>query len=118
MAGVVEHLLQARHTTRSLVSHSERLTRIGCYIVYQGSGTEPKLQTSTEAQDALRIMDDRPLPWRLLTGCRNGLEETRFGGFFVASQKRLVDSDASWVSASGRLLPAARGRSRPKADVR
>jgi hypothetical protein len=42
-------------------------------------------------------MDDRPLPWRLLSGCRNGLEETRFGGFFVASQKRLVDSDASWV---------------------
>jgi hypothetical protein len=87
--------LQARHTTRSLVSHSERLTRIGCYILYQGSGTEPKLNTSTEAQDALRIMDDRPMPWRLLTGCRNGLEETRFGGFFVASQKRLVDSDAS-----------------------
>jgi hypothetical protein len=41
-------------------------------------------------------MDDRPLPWRLLTECRNGLEETRFGGFLVASQKRLVDSDASW----------------------
>jgi hypothetical protein len=94
--------LQARHTTRSLASHSERLTRIGCYILYQGSGTEPKLQTSIEAQDALRIMVDRPLLWRLLTGCRNGLEETRFGGFFVASQKRLVDSEASWISAFGR----------------
>jgi hypothetical protein len=32
-------------------------------------------------------MDDRPLPWRLLTGCQDGLEETRFGGFFVVFTK-------------------------------
>lgn len=32
-------------------------------------------------------MDDRSLPWRLLTGCQDDLEETRFGGFFVVLTK-------------------------------
>ena len=68
-------------------SYSERLTRIGCNVLCLVFALEPNLHTSTEAQDALRIMDDRPLPRRLLTGCQDGLEETRFGGFFVAFTK-------------------------------
>jgi hypothetical protein len=64
--------------------YSERLTRCGCNRLCSHLAPESNLHTSTEAQDALRIKDDRPWPRRLLTGCQNGLEETRFGGFFVA----------------------------------
>ncbi|AHF70202.1 hypothetical protein PCH70_50490 [Pseudomonas cichorii JBC1] len=34
-----------------------------------------------------RIKDDRPWPGRLPTGSWNGPGKTRFGGFFVVSQK-------------------------------
>ncbi|WP_372867926.1 hypothetical protein, partial [Pseudomonas sp.] len=67
--------------------HSERLTRTDCDLLCCGFASAPNLRTSTEAQDALRVMDDRPSPGRLLTGCRHGLEKTRFGGFFVAFSK-------------------------------
>ena len=45
-------------------------------------------------------MDDRPLPRRLLTGCQDGLEETRFGGFFVVFKKVPVDSGAPKISSA------------------
>jgi hypothetical protein len=68
-------------------AYSERLTRTGCNVLCQDFAQAPNLRTSAEAQDALRIKDDRPLPRRLLTGCQDGLEETRLGGFFVALEK-------------------------------
>ena len=63
--------------------YSEWLTRTGSDVLCWALAVEHNLDTSTEAQDALRITDDRPWPRRLPTGCRNGLEETRLGGFFV-----------------------------------
>jgi hypothetical protein len=72
--------LNAAGQERSSSVHKTR----GDSVLCQDFALELNLDTSTEAQDALRIMDDRSLPWRLLTGCQNGLEETRFGGFFVA----------------------------------
>ena len=84
-------MVMADHVSGSVAidecSYSEMLTRSGCNVLCQRLALRSNLHTSTEAQDALRIMDDRPLPRRLLTGCQNGLEETRLGGFFVALGK-------------------------------
>ena len=68
------------------LAYSQKLTRVGSDLLCQAVAVEPNLGTSTEAQDALRITDDRPWPGWLPTGCRNGLEETRLGGFFVFHQ--------------------------------
>jgi len=51
-------------------------------------------------KDALRVTDDRPSHWRLLTGCRNGLEETRLGGFFVVRPIGAIGSGVYRTSAA------------------
>lgn len=61
--------------------YSEKLTLAGSNVLCLALAVEPNLDLSTEAQDALRIMDDRPWPRRLPTGCRNGLEKPASAGF-------------------------------------
>src|SRR5690349_25105558 len=45
------------------------------------------LASPTEAQDVLRITDDRPSARNATTRSRHGLGKTRFGGFFCAHEK-------------------------------
>ncbi|CAI8765867.1 hypothetical protein EMIT0P43_160051 [Pseudomonas jessenii] len=65
------------------VVYSECLTRDGSDIACYKLDPKRNLASPTEAQDVLRIMDDRPYARNATTRSRHGLGKTRFGGFFL-----------------------------------
>ena len=67
--------------------YSQCLTRDGSDIACYKLDPMRILASPTEAQDVLRIMDDRPYARNAATRSRHGLGKTRFGGFFCGRRK-------------------------------
>lgn len=69
------------------LTYSQWLTHGRWYVVFCACGFRPNLTPSTAAQDALRVMDDRPFARNAATGCRHGLGKPASAGFFMGAVK-------------------------------